>query len=44
MLMKFPNHNPISVKIAPAWPYLMSSKEFWHGTSTDNQATGVIEP
>ena len=42
-LMKFPNRTPISVKKGPAWPHMGISDECWYGTSTDNQATGVIE-
>jgi len=42
-LMKFQNRQPISVKRGRAWSYLKSDIECWYGSSTDNQATGVIE-
>ena len=42
-LMRFNNRKPISVRKGPAWPYLHTNEEFWYGTATDNQGTGVIE-
>ena len=42
-LMKFEDRKPISVKRGRAWSYLKSDIECWYGSSTDNQATGVIE-
>ena len=42
-LLKFDNRKPISVRKAPAWPYLHIDEDCWYGTSTDNQGTGVIE-
>ena len=41
--MKFEDRKPISVKRGRAWSYLKSDIECWYGSSTDNQATGVIE-
>ena len=43
MLMKFADRKPISIKKAPAWPYLKVNKDCWYGTATDNQATGMID-
>jgi len=42
-VMKLGNRKPISVKKAPAWPFLGISADCWYGEDTDNQATGMIE-
>jgi len=41
--MKLGDHKPISVKKAPAWPFLGISTDCWHAEHMDSQATGVIE-
>ena len=43
MLMKFNDRKPISVRRALAWPYLNINEDCWYGTTTDNQATGMID-
>ena len=42
-VMKFGNRKPISVKRAPAWPFLGTSELCWYPTVSDNQGAGVIE-
>lgn len=41
--MKFADHKPISIRKAPAWPYLKINKDCLYRTATDNQATGMID-
>ena len=41
--MKFGNRKPISVRKAPAWPFLGISELCWYPTVSDNQGAGIIE-
>jgi len=42
-VIKLGDRKPISVKKAPAWPFLGIFTDCWHAEHIDNQATGVIE-